>query len=832
MTVVQRWFGAHRSTGLRAAPLFLVGLLAASDHLGAQTNYTPYAFTTLAGRASDGAEDGPGTIARFFQPADLAVDRAGNAYVADTGNHTIRKVAPDGTVTTLAGLAGVAGSADGIGSAARFSSPQGIAVDALGTVYVADTLNYTIRRVTSAGVVTTLAGQAGAIGFADGSGSAARFNNPLGIAVDASGDVFVADSWNGCIRRVTSLGVVTTVAVTPGTSSDRPLSYPAAVAVDATGILYVADWINYRVCRITPDGALTPLRLADGTVAPFDRPESLTVDAAGNVYVPDPVSREILRLTPAGDLTNLATLPSAENTDSTVDIAGVAVDPLGNLLVADTLNSTILRLAADGAVSTVAGRGPAEGSADGTGAAARFRFPVGLAVDAAGGAYVADSANHTIRKISSAGVVSTLAGLAGIVGAVDGTGSAARFNYPSAVAVDGGGNLYVADSGNYTVRKITPGGVVTTLAGLAGSAGSVDGSGTTARFLMPQSVAVDGSGNLYVGDEVAGSPIPKPLYSAVIRKISPEGDVSTFARLVTTNTLHVPPATNISLAVDPAGNVYAAIAAIETMRGGSSAVYKVTPDGTVSGFAGQDHPFRVTSIDGVGGNAWFMWADSVATDAAGNVYVTDDNCVRRITPAGVVATLAGLSEYHGSTDGVTSSARFYFPMGLAVDHAGRVYVADTYNQTIRVGVAAGPPVITTQPLSLSVASGGTAQFSVAVSGVPEPKLQWYRNGAVLANGTAATLTLAGALASDAGDYTVTATNDLGSVTSNKATLTVMAAGGSGAGTAAAGGGGGIAGWFVLALALLAIGRWADGGWEVRRLAWRRRAPDRQPNPES
>jgi len=259
--------------------------------------------------------------AAFSTPEGVAVDAAGNVYVADTINETIRQITPAGVVSTLAGLAGVGGSADGTGSAARFSGPFGVAADAAGNVYVADTFNQTIRKVTPAGVVTTLAGQAGSAGSTDGTGSAARFSTPRRVAADAVGNVYVAE-------------------------------------------------LNHVIRKITPAGV----------------------------------------------------------------------------------------------VSTLAGLAGAVGSADGTGSAARFADPQGVAVDAADNVYVADTANNTIRKITPAGVVTTLAGLAGTSGSTDGTGTAARFTSPRGVAVDAAGKVYVADRNNGAIRKITPAGVVTTVA--------------------------------------------------------------------------------------------------------------------------------------------------------------------------------------------------------------------------------------------------------------------------------------------------------------------------------------------------------------------------------
>jgi len=316
-------------------------------------------------------------------------------------------------VTTLAGTAGVSGSADGTGSAARFYHPFGVAVDGTGNVYVAEWDNSTIRKITPGGVVTTLAGTAGVTGSADGTGSAARFNGPIGVAVDGTGNVYVGDFFNSTIRKITPDGVVTTLAGTAGVSGS-----------------------------------------ADGT------------GSAARFYLP----------------------------------TGVAVDGTGNVYVADQANHTIRKITPAGVVTTLVGTAGASGSADGTGSAARFHHPAGMAVDGTGNVYVTDSTNHTIRKITPAGVVTTLAGTAGASGSADGTGSAARFWQPYGVAVDGAGDVYVADDLNHTIRKITPAGVVTTLAGTAGASGSADGTGSAARFYRPNGVAVDGTGGVYGAD--------------------------------------------------------------------------------------------------------------------------------------------------------------------------------------------------------------------------------------------------------------------------------------------------------------------------------------------
>ena len=571
--------------------------------------------------------NGTGSTARFNGPEEVAVDSAGNLYVADYGNSTIRKVTPVGTnwvVTTLAGLAGSPGSADGTGSTARFNWAQGLAVDSAGNLYVGDTDNYTIRKVSPVGtnwVVTTIAGKAGISGSVDGTNSIARLSDPRGVAVDNRGNIYVADDANDTIRMVTPVGtnwIVTTIAglaqnpgSADGTGNAARFASPAGVAADNTGNIYVADF-NDAIRKLTPVGTnwvVTTMAgvggnygSTDGTgsAALFNGPAGVTVDSGTNVYVADQLNHTIRKVAPTGEVTTLAGLAGyGGSTNGTNSIArfygpqGVAVDNIGNLYVVERGNNTIRKITSAGVVTTLAGLpGGDEGSTDGIGSAARFAEPKGLAVDNAGNVYVADSNNSTIRKVTPAGSVTTLAGSAGMNGSADGVGTTARFNNPGGLAVDSATNIYVADTWNHTIRKVTRARVVTTLVGLAGSSGSADGIGNAARFNYPSGIAVDRAGNLYVAD----------TYNNTIRKVTPVGTnwvVTTLggapgiwgtadgrgraARFSNPN----------GVAVDSAGNLYVADFYLNTIRKGYPPPAILNP-----GFIGGQFGFVLTGPPG------------------------------------------------------------------------------------------------------------------------------------------------------------------------------------------------------------------------------------------
>jgi streptogramin lyase len=739
--------GVKKSFGLfPCLSLFVAGLL--TSPAGGQE----YMFTTLAGAGGPAAVDGPAAVARFNFPEAVALDKDSNLYVADGLNATIRKIFPDGSVTTLAGLGENFGSADGVGSQARFSLPSSLALDRGGNVYVADQYNHTIRKVTPSGVVTTVAGKAGDAGTLDGNGKDARFNFPVGIAIDAATNLYVADSLNHSIRKITPAGEVTTVAGSPeGNGTDDGLgnaarfNSPSGIAVAEGGIIYVADSGNHTIRKISADGMVRTFAGkagqsggADGTGtgAEFYFPTGLAIDVSGNLYVADRQNSAIRKITPEGVVTTFAgdtTQPdlSAKPFINFVDGLGraarfaypngVAVGANGTIYVADSENDSIRKIAPDRTVATLAGSNR-PGSNDGTGAAARFMHPTGIGIGKSGTIFVVDGVNNTIRQVTAGGVVTTLAGSPGVDGSTDGPGSAALFSGPRKLGVSSAGDLFVADTGNGTVRKLSLNTAVganvwevTTFAGSAGTSGSDDGTGAAARFNALYDIAIDSADNLYVADKD----------NQVIRKITPAGIVTTFAGLVGNPGFADGPLdsaqfnTPYGIAIDSTGSLYVADTLNNTIR-------KITPEGMVSTIAGQDGV--AGNADGPGAMASFNFPIGVAVDGEMNVYVADylNNVIRKIDPNGNVTTVGGYYQsdpsgdpLDGSADGAGLNARFYKPKGIAADPDGTIYVADSFNNAIRIGTTNFCPDQPTIDRTVALA-GEQRQFDTA----PQTATAW------------------------------------------------------------------------------------------------------------
>jgi len=632
--------------------------------------------TTFAG-VVPGFADGTGAAARFTSPHGVAMDGS-SVFVADCGNHTVRKiVVATGEVTTLAGAARITGSADGVGSDARFNSPEGMTI--VGTdLFVTDRENHTIRKIDiTTRKVTTFAGAAGFYGSADGTGAAALFKRPSGITTDGT-NLYVADQGNHTIRRVViTTGEVTTLAGTAGVSGSADgtgptarFNFPIGVATDGASI-YVADGMNRTIRKVViasgtvvtiagtaGAGSFSPTD-GIGTVAQFGWPAGITMSGT-NLFVTHGLFERVRKI----DTTTGAVTTLAGHTGGSADGIGIRArfnGPWGittdgsNLYVADAFNDTIRKVGiSDKSVTTLAGHSPS-GSDDGTGLSAQFNYPQDVTTDGTS-LYIADSYNNAIRKVSIAtgvvitlaqfnnpsklttdgvnlflvdalnftirkiviatGEVTTLAGAAGLSGATDGTGTTARFSSLDGITTDGI-NLYVVDSGNHIIRKIVIStGEVTTLAGTAGLSGSADGTGAAARFTDPKGITTDGR-NLYIADRL----------TLTIRKIAiSTGEVTTLAGM--------------------------------------------------SGVSG--------TVDGTGTAARFYEPYGITTDGT-NIYISDRGCntIRKIVIAtGDVTTLAGVAWTTGFVDGSGTSAFFYSPSGMTTDGTS-LFITDSGNHSIR-----------------------------------------------------------------------------------------------------------------------------------------------------
>jgi len=669
--------GATAPAGGTAIPL-MGGVVQGTALSLASASATP-AVSTLAG-ALPGA-DGTGAFANFRYPSSVVSDGS-NLYVADMYNNTIRKIViATGVTTTLAGQKGQWGSADGAGAAATFSYVTGITTDGT-NLYVADFYNNKIRQIViTTGVVTTLAGTGG-YGAADGAGSAATFFYPAGITTDGT-NLYVADQYNQKIRKIViATGVVTTLA--------GSLYYPSGITNDGIN-LYVAQPYNNTILKmVISSGVVTTLAgngnngATDGagTTATFASPKDITTDGT-NLYVADSDNNKIRKIVIAtGEVSSFTGAANTQGEYGAADGAGSSAmfnypegisSYGGKLYVADSNNNTIRQVViATGVVSTVAGAAP---GADGTGAAVRFSYPGYTTTDGTN-LYVADSDNYTIRKIVIAtGAVTTLAGKAGQSGSVDGTGADARFGYPVGITTDGT-NLYVTDQNLSTIRKIVIAtGVVTTLAG-SGNSGRADGTGAAARFDGPTGITTDGT-NLYVADK----------YNHKIRKI-----------VIATRVVTTLAGSGNSASADGTGTV-ASFSYPKGITTDGTNLYVADSDnnkirkiviatGVVTSFTGTaDNRMNSGVMDGAGVDATFNYPGDITTDGI-NLYVVDtyNNKIRKIVIATrVVSSLTGVADVwmeNGAVNGTASAASFSSPYGITTDGKS-LYVVDTDNSTIR-----------------------------------------------------------------------------------------------------------------------------------------------------
>jgi uncharacterized protein (TIGR03437 family) len=644
----------------------------------------------------------PATSAALGAPNGVAADGSGNLYFS-AQNSVLRLDLSTGLLTLVAGNGTTGYSGDGgPGASAQLNNPMGVAVDAAGNVYIADTNNSVIRKV-SQGMITTVAGAFG-VGFSGDNGPAtsAHLYLPSGIAVDSAGSLYIADTNNSRIRKVSN-GVITTVAGNGkfsfsgdnGPATSAALYLPYAVAVDSSGNLYIADTYNSRI-RMVSNGVISTVAgngmagccgdNGPATSAEFYLPVSIAVDSAANLYIADPYNQRIRKVAAGGTITTVAGngIAGATGDNGTAVTAELYYpgdafpDSAGNLYIADSSNSRV-RKVSNGIITTVAGNIKYGVNGDnGPPSTAQFSQPQGVSVDSAGNVYIADTYDDRIRKVSG-GTIMTVAGTAtyGLSGNNGPATSASLYN-PSGSAVDSAGNLYIADSGNNRIRMVSTGGIITTFAGsgptgaLGGGFSGDGGPATSAQLDFPWSVAVDSVGNVYISD----------FANLRIRKVS-NGVITTIAGTgVFGYTGDNGPAVNATLsqprgiAVDSAGNVYFADSDNSAIRKISNGII-TTVAGGAFGFNGDYGPATSAELSVPNG---------VAVDAGGNLYITDTKNERiRKVSNGIITTIAGNgTEGFSGDNGPAIAGELDSPQGIAVDAVGNVYVADSDNNRIRI----------------------------------------------------------------------------------------------------------------------------------------------------
>jgi sugar lactone lactonase YvrE len=713
-----------------------------------------FVITTVAGNGTLGlsGDGAAATSAELAYPYGVAVDSAGNIYIADSGNQRIRKVtASTGIITTIAGGGTTYSPTYGDGgpaTSALLYDPVGVALDAAGNVYIADISEDRVRKVTVAtGIITTVAGSSYGFSGDGGPAASAGLDFPTGLALDGAGDIYIADGSR--IREVfASSGDIFTIAGNgaygfsgdggPATSAAIDLGYPDGVAVDSAGNLYIADGGNNRIRKLAADtGIISTVAgnelygySGDGGPAidaELDYPTSISVDKNGNLYIYDAgnsVIREVstappllAHYTPApvfsilpgtyfvsqtvafiealSGATVYYTTDGSTPTASSTPYAGPITVAESQIINAIAFSpgyqpSSVARgvysitAVSSPEILTVAGDGILGYQGDGGAAtAAELHQPQGVALDSAGNIYIADFVNNLVRKVAaSTGIITTVAGNGTYGFSGDGgRATSAELNQPYGVAADAAGNIYIADSGNSRIREVSAStGIITTVAGNGLYGSSVDGGlATNASLSTPFGVAVDSVGNIYIAD----------TNSCKIRKVTAStGIITNVAGIAfscsysgdggpaTSATLNYP----YAVAVNSSGNIYIADTNNERIRevnAGTGIISTVAGNGTI-GNGGDGGPATSSPLN---------QPEGVAVDNSGNIYFADPNDprLREVEASnGIITTIAGtgVNGYTGD-EGPAIAAELSEPSGVAVDSAGDVFVADYGNGVVR-----------------------------------------------------------------------------------------------------------------------------------------------------
>ncbi|HYL78262.1 MAG TPA: hypothetical protein VEU96_28865 [Bryobacteraceae bacterium] len=701
-------------------------------------------------------------------PTAIALDVQGNLYIAEMAGF-IRKVTPDGIIATIAGT-GVVGFGGDNGPAidAQFGQISGLAVDAAGNLYVADRINSNVRKITADGNITTFAGngQSGSSGD-NGPATAASLNLLARIVLDPAGNLYIlqASSVAGAnpdnrVRKVDTHGIITTVAgggslTGDGIAATAASLFPVGIAIDASGNLYIADAQTYGIRKVDTQGKIATIAGGSGkkgfagdggnalNARFYFKNSSLAFDTAGNLLIADDVNQRIRRLTPGGVIGTIAGnggFHSSGNGGPAISASldyptGILADGAGNIYITEPILSRIRRITPDGNINIFAGRGIQDYSGDnGLATAAGLGYPTALALDAKGSLYFSDGFAHVIRKIDQNGIITTVAGNGSLGFAGDGGPALqAQFAAPFGIDFDSAGNLIVADTFNNRIRAVTPGGTVSTIAGstTAGFQGD-NGPALEAQLNQPLGLRVY-KGAIYFADQANNRIRRIDLATHLITTVAGNG-TGAFAGdggQATQASLNAP----VSIGFDPSGNMYIA----DT---GNGAVRIVSPDGTIDTFAGS--PPNFFPVDGgLATDSGLRTPVDVSVDTKGNVLIADqaNGQIRavlaaapsfRAAPASLAFTApAGSSptdqslDLIGSISGLgftatatssgwlqTSSASGPMPTTLRITADPSALAPGPYQGTITVTAPLAKPSAQIIPITLTVTAPGQPSLDV------------------------------------------------------------------------------------------------------------------------
>ena len=631
--------GCRKNSSLKT---FLWGLVACGTLVMVVTaNAAIRKVTTVAGGyLGDGKS---ATSASFEEPRSVVKDAKGNLYVSDSNNCRIRKISPKGIITTVAGtgICGFGGDG-GPAKAAMLNAPYGVAFDAKGNLLIADPGNERVRMINTTGTITTVAGN-GTEGYSgDGQpATEASLNIPLSVAADSTGNVYIADTFNSVVRMVDTAGVIHTVA-------------------------------GNHTWGFSGDGG-------PATAAKISDPESVVVDGGGNFYIADTSNRRVRKVDSTGIITTYAGNGQSGNGGNGGPATSGSIGPTFALLLGEgklyigtsgnvwavDLTSQIINLVAGNAGGGVGFNGDSQAALS-----TSFSFVLGLGFDGSGNLLIVDADNGRIRKIDASQVVTTIAG--GYIGD-GGRGVSASVNMGSSpgghIALDSGGNLYIPDILNNRVRKVSSTGIISTFAGTGISGYSGDfGPATAATLTTPKGVAADGFGNVYIAD---GNGL------GAIRKVDSSGTITTLTTLIFAT----------GLAVDSSGNVYAA-----SSGGNGSVIWKITSSGSAAIVAGVQNQTGYNG-DGIPATQALLNAPTgVAVDSAGNFYIAEwaGSRIRKVDTGGIISTVAGSgTRGYGGDGGPATAAFLSAPADVATDTKGNIYIADSINARVRVVDSSG-----------------------------------------------------------------------------------------------------------------------------------------------